>query len=84
MLPYYGDVSLMQARCVACCRNRTVIGDSPLSMTAKNPVYRNGLLSLGDSSFRYERNEANLGVTGNYLKCLLAGRGGVLGHDGLG
>jgi glycosyltransferase involved in cell wall biosynthesis len=70
MLPYYGDVSLMQAavRSVQGQTNRdwrlTVVDDG------KEPGVPEWFAALGDDRVRYLRNERNLGVTGNYQKCL--------------
>src|SRR5690242_2651770 len=70
MLPYYGDVSLMQAavRSVIAQSDRdwrlTVVDDG------KEPGVPEWFAQLGDDRVRYERNERNLGATGNYQKCL--------------
>jgi GT2 family glycosyltransferase len=70
MLPYYGDVALMQAAV------RSVIAqtDPDWRLTVvddgKEPGVPEWFASLGDDRVRYQRNERNLGVTGNYQKCL--------------
>jgi glycosyltransferase involved in cell wall biosynthesis len=70
MLPYYGDVSLMQAAV------RSVIAQSDpgwrLTVVddGREPGVPEWFAQLGDERVRYERNERNLGATGNYQKCL--------------
>ena len=70
MLPYYGDVSLMQAAV------RSVLaqtdGDWRLVVVddGKEPGVPEWFAGLGDSRVSYQRNEQNLGVTRNYEKCL--------------
>lgn len=70
MLPYYGDVALMQAavRSVQAQTDQdwrlTVVDDG------QAPGVPEWFADLGDDRVRYQRNERNLGVTGNYQKCL--------------
>ncbi|WP_449482714.1 glycosyltransferase family 2 protein [Streptomyces avidinii] len=70
MLPYYGDVSLMQAAVHSILAQSdpnwrlTVVDDG------KEPDVPGWFASLGDPRVSYQRNEQNLGVTGNYRKCL--------------
>ncbi|WP_344621466.1 glycosyltransferase family 2 protein [Kitasatospora arboriphila] len=70
LLPYYGDVALMQAavRSVLAQTDRdwrlTVVDDG------REPGVPEWFAELGDPRVRYMRNEQNLGVTGNYRKCL--------------
>jgi glycosyltransferase involved in cell wall biosynthesis len=70
MLPYYGDVTLMQAavRSVIAQSDRdwrlTVVDDG------QEPGVPEWFAQLGDDRVRYERNESNLGATRNYQKCL--------------
>jgi GT2 family glycosyltransferase len=70
MLPYYGDVALMQAavRSVQAQTEPdwrlTVVDDG------REPGVPEWFSTLGDDRVRYQRNERNLGVTGNYQKCL--------------
>ncbi|SEP64111.1 Glycosyl transferase family 2 [Lentzea xinjiangensis] len=70
MLPYYGDVSLMQAA-VQSVRSQadpgwrlTVVDDTT------EPTVPGWFESLADERIRYFRNERNLGVTGNFNRCL--------------
>jgi glycosyltransferase involved in cell wall biosynthesis len=70
MLPYYGDVSLMQAavRSVLAQTHTdwrlTVVDDG------QEPGVPEWFATLGDERVRYQRNEYNLGVTKNYQKCI--------------
>jgi GT2 family glycosyltransferase len=70
MLPYYGDVGLMQdaVRSVIAQTDPdwrlTVVDDG------KEPGVPEWFASLGDPRVHYQRNEVNLGATGNYQKCL--------------
>jgi len=70
MLPYYGDVALMQAAVRSIIAQTdpdwrlTVVDDG------KEPGVPEWFAALGDERVRYQRNEANLGATGNYQKCL--------------
>ncbi len=76
LLPYYGDVALMQAavRSVLAQTDQdwrlTVVDDG------QEPGVPEWFATLGDARVRYERNERNLGVTGNYQKCI-----GLAEHD---
>lgn len=70
MLPYYGDVALMQAA-VQSVRSQadagwrlTVVDDTA------EPSVPGWFESLADERIRYYRNERNLGVTGNFTRCL--------------
>ena len=69
-LPYYGDVALMQ-EAVSSVRAQTdprwrlyVVDDG------KEPGVPEWFAGLDDPRISYERNEVNLGITANYLKCL--------------
>ncbi|MEY9861242.1 glycosyltransferase involved in cell wall biosynthesis [Catenulispora sp. GAS73] len=83
-LPYYGDVALMQAA-VSSVRAQTdprwrlyVVDDG------KEPGVPEWFAGLDDPRISYERNEVNLGITANYLKCLAmaeAERVTILGCD---
>jgi glycosyltransferase involved in cell wall biosynthesis len=70
MLPFYGDVSLMQAAV------RSVLAQTHQDwrLTVVDDMGVEGLdewfAGLGDPRVRYERNEHNLGVTRNYAKCI--------------
>ncbi len=69
-LPYYGDVALMKAAVSSVIaqsdpRWRLYVVDD-----GKEPGVPEWFAGLGDPRISYERNEANLGITGNYLKCL--------------
>jgi GT2 family glycosyltransferase len=70
VMPYYGDVALMQAAVnsvIAQTDDRwrlTVVDDG----TA--PGVPEWFDSLNHPNIRYERNQRNLGVTGNFQKCL--------------
>src|SRR5882757_582408 len=70
MLPYYGDVALMQAA-VNSVRAQTDAGWrlSVVDDTAE-PSVPGWFESLNDERVRYFRNERNLGVTENFAKCL--------------
>jgi GT2 family glycosyltransferase len=70
MLPYYGDVALMQAA-VQSVRSQadagwrlTVVDDTA------EPSVPGWFESLADERIRYYRNERNLGITGNFSRCL--------------
>jgi GT2 family glycosyltransferase len=70
MLPYYGDVALMQAavqsvRAQADAEWRLTVVDD----TAE-PSVPGWFDSLADDRIRYFRNERNLGITGNFTRCL--------------
>jgi GT2 family glycosyltransferase len=70
MLPYYGDVGLMQdaVRSVQAQEEQgwrlTVVDDTAESSV---PAW---FEALGDDRVRYFRNEENLGITGNFSRCL--------------
>ncbi|MET9852904.1 glycosyltransferase [Streptomyces sp. NPDC006450] len=70
MLPYYGDVGLMQAAVRSVLAQTdpnwrlTVVDDG------KEPSVPGWFAELGDPRVSYRRNERNLGVTGNYRTCL--------------
>ncbi|MFC8452907.1 glycosyltransferase family 2 protein [Kitasatospora sp. NPDC057223] len=70
MLPYYGNVALMQAAVNSILAQSdpnwrlTVVDDG------KEPDVPGWFAGLGDERVSYQRNEKNLGVTGNYRKCL--------------
>ncbi|GHH68358.1 hypothetical protein GCM10018781_25010 [Kitasatospora indigofera] len=70
LLPYYGDVALMQAAVRSVLAQTdpdwrlTVVDDG------KEPGVPEWFAELGDPRVSYRRNEQNLGVTGNYRKCL--------------
>jgi glycosyltransferase involved in cell wall biosynthesis len=70
MLPYYGDVALMQAA-VQSVRAQT---DAGWRLTVvddtTHPEVPGWFESLADERIRYFRNEQNLGVTGNFSRCL--------------
>ncbi|WP_030710334.1 glycosyltransferase family 2 protein [Streptomyces sp. NRRL F-2580] len=70
MLPYYGDVQLMQdaVRSVLAQTDRdfrlVVIDDG------KEPDVPGWFAQLGDDRVHYTRNEQNLGITKNFQKCV--------------
>ncbi|MFB7179258.1 glycosyltransferase family 2 protein [Streptomyces sp. NPDC056257] len=70
MLPYYGDVQLMQdaVRSVLAQTDRdfrlVVIDDG------KEPDVPGWFARLGDDRVHYTRNEQNLGITKNFQKCV--------------
>ncbi|MFC9820963.1 glycosyltransferase family 2 protein [Streptomyces erythrochromogenes] len=70
MLPYYGDVQLMQdaVRSVLAQTDRdfrlVVIDDG------KEPDVPGWFAALGDDRVHYQRNEQNLGITKNFQKCV--------------
>ncbi|WP_354641041.1 glycosyltransferase family 2 protein [Kitasatospora camelliae] len=70
MLPYYGNVALMQAA----VRSILAQSDPNWRLTVvddgKEPDVPGWFAELGDDRVSYQRNEKNLGVTGNYRKCL--------------
>ncbi|MFJ2866308.1 glycosyltransferase family 2 protein [Kitasatospora sp. NPDC087314] len=70
MLPYYGNVALMQAA----VRSILAQSDPNWRLTVvddgKEPDVPGWFAELGDDRVSYRRNEQNLGVTGNYRKCL--------------
>jgi glycosyltransferase involved in cell wall biosynthesis len=70
MLPYYGDVGLMQAAVTSVMRQTdpgwrvTVVDDG------QEPGVPEWFAALGDDRIRYQRNPHNLGVTGNFRRCV--------------
>jgi len=70
LMPYYGDVSMMQDAV------RSVIAQSDPNwrLTVVDDGNADGVpewfAGLGDDRVRYLRNERNLGVTGNFNRCL--------------
>ncbi|MEU0671632.1 glycosyltransferase [Streptomyces sp. NPDC006172] len=70
MLPHYGDTALMQAA-VRSVLDQT---DKDWRLTVVDDGREEGVpewfSSLGDSRVRYMRNERNLGITGNFRKCV--------------
>ncbi|WP_194891668.1 glycosyltransferase family 2 protein [Catenulispora pinisilvae] len=70
MLPYYGDVALMQTA----VRSVLAQSDPDWRLTVvddgREPGVPEWFAALADPRVRYQRNERNLGVTGNFNKCL--------------
>lgn len=70
MLPYYGNVALMQAA----VRSVLTQSDPNWRLTVvddgKEPEVPGWFAELDDPRVSYQRNEQNLGVTGNFRKCL--------------
>jgi glycosyltransferase involved in cell wall biosynthesis len=70
MLPYYGDVALMQTA----VRSVIAQSDPDWRLTVVDDGTEPGVpewfAALDDPRVRYQRNEQNLGVTGNFNKCL--------------
>jgi glycosyltransferase involved in cell wall biosynthesis len=70
MLPYYGDVGLMQAAVTSVLGQSdpgwrlTVVDDG------REPGVPEWFAGLGEDRVRYQRNAHNLGVTGNFRKCV--------------
>jgi glycosyltransferase involved in cell wall biosynthesis len=70
MLPYYGDVALMQDAV------RSVLGqtDPDWRLTViddgREPGVAEWFAGLGDARVRYQRNPENLGITRNFQKCV--------------
>jgi glycosyltransferase involved in cell wall biosynthesis len=70
MLPYYGDVRLMQIAVGSVLGQSdpdwrlTVVDDG------REPGVPEWFASLGDDRVRYQRNPHNLGVTGNFRRCV--------------
>ena len=70
MMPYYGDVALMQAAVHSVLAQTdpdwhlTVVDDG------KEPGVPEWFAGLGDPRVGYLRNEVNLGVSANFQKCL--------------
>jgi glycosyltransferase involved in cell wall biosynthesis len=70
MMPYYGDVALMQEA----VRSVLAQTDPDWHLTVVDDGSAGGVpewfAALGDPRVDYLRNEANLGVSGNFQKCL--------------
>ncbi|NUR26110.1 MAG: glycosyltransferase [Catenulispora sp.] len=70
MLPYYGDVALMQTA----VRSVLAQSDPAWRLTVVDDGTEPGVpewfATLDDPRVSYQRNEHNLGVTGNFTKCL--------------
>ncbi|WBB69023.1 glycosyltransferase [Micromonospora sp. WMMD812] len=70
MLPYYGSVALMQAA----VRSVMAQTDPDWRLTVVDDGTEPGVpewfAGITDERVRYQRNERNLGVTGNYRKCV--------------
>lgn len=70
VMPYYGDVPLMQAA----VRSVLAQDDPNWRLTVVDDGRADGVpewfAGLGDERVRYVRNERNLGVTGNFNKCV--------------
>jgi glycosyltransferase involved in cell wall biosynthesis len=70
MLPYYGDVALMQTA----VRSVLAQTDQDWRLTVVDDGREAGVpewfATLGDARVRYQRNPENLGVTANYRKCI--------------
>jgi glycosyltransferase involved in cell wall biosynthesis len=70
MLPYYGDVALMQAA----VRSVQAQTDVDWRLTVVDDSKAEGVpewfATLGDDRVRYQRNPQNLGVTRNYQQCV--------------
>jgi GT2 family glycosyltransferase len=70
MLPYYGDVSLMQAA----VRSVMAQSDPGWRLTVvddgREPGVPEWFAQIDDERVRYQRNPQNLGVTRNYQKCI--------------
>jgi glycosyltransferase involved in cell wall biosynthesis len=70
MMPYYGDVALMKLAV------RSVLDQSEQSwrLTVVDDGTAEGVpewfAALGDPRVRYQRNQVNLGVTGNFRQCV--------------
>ncbi|SDO10114.1 glycosyltransferase family 2 protein [Actinacidiphila guanduensis] len=69
MLPYYGDPDLMRGA----VRSVLAQSDPDWRLTVvddgREPGVPEWFAALGDDRVRYFRNEHNLGVTGNFLRC---------------
>jgi glycosyltransferase involved in cell wall biosynthesis len=70
MMPYYGDVAMMQAA----VRSVLAQSDPDWHLTVVDDGEAAGVpewfATLGDPRVSYQRNPVNLGVTGNFRKCV--------------
>ncbi|MFJ8040884.1 glycosyltransferase family 2 protein [Kitasatospora sp. NPDC096147] len=70
LLPYYGDVALMQAA----VRSVLAQGGDDWRLTVvddgREPGVPEWFEGLADARVRYFRNEKNLGITGNFNRCV--------------
>lgn len=70
MMPYYGDVAMMQAA----VRSVLAQTDPDWHLTVVDDGQAAGVpewfAALGDARVSYQRNPVNLGVTGNFRKCV--------------
>ncbi|MEZ0092072.1 glycosyltransferase family 2 protein [Streptacidiphilus sp. EB129] len=70
MLPYYGDVALMQGA----VRSVLAQSDPDWRLTViddgREPGVPEWFAALGDDRVRYQRNPENLGITRNFQKCV--------------
>jgi len=70
MMPYYGDVAMMQAA----VRSVLAQDDPDWQLTVVDDGEAAGVpewfAALGDGRVSYQRNPVNLGVTGNFRKCV--------------
>lgn len=70
LMPYYGDVSLMRTA----VRSVLAQDDPDWRLTVVDDGTEPGVpewfAEIGDDRVRYRRNEHNLGVTGNFNRCL--------------
>lgn len=70
MMPYYGDVAMMQAA----VRSVLAQDDPDWHLTVVDDGEAAGVpewfAALGDGRVSYQRNPVNLGVTGNFRKCV--------------
>ena len=70
MMPYYGDVAMMQAA----VRSVLAQDDPDWHLTVVDDGEAAGVpewfAALGDPRVSYQRNPVNLGVTGNFRKCV--------------
>ncbi|MFD9125785.1 glycosyltransferase family 2 protein [Kitasatospora sp. NPDC059571] len=86
MLPYYGDVALMQAA----VRSVLAQDDPDFRLTVvddgREPGVPEWFAALGDDRVRYLRNERNLGITANFQRCVELSRADhvvIMGCDDL-
>ncbi|MFI7674916.1 glycosyltransferase family 2 protein [Actinophytocola sp. NPDC049390] len=72
MMPFYGDAAMMRASVRSVLEQDdprwrlTVVDDNP----ADDPAVAEWFAGLGDDRVRYLRNPENLGLTGNFNRCL--------------